>query len=256
MRKNGRQVFLFLLLFGISFLAAQIHNPGYTGITANEDSLFWQPNYLILGAPDSSSISIEIQAPALQKTKALYYDSREVMPKNMLFLDTRTSSYYMPRQVSDKLTRIMNRPSSNEVAPVFAAAVLAASIASQYVHIGYELHTDASDYVVDEKYYPILAALWEKSPQTAYQLFKIEAIEKERTVVILQNELSELTDLNLIKVRIQEKAPNLFFPAQQMEEVEQLLSEAIHKETLLADQKQKLRALLRIIAANSGEGRN
>jgi len=247
MSKKGCLKLFFLLVFAVHFLSAQIRNPGYTSTMANIDSIFWQPNYLILSGPDSSSLNIEMTAPSLPKSKTAYYDPRKVMPGNSLFLDTRSSSYYVPQQVGDKLNRIMNRPSSNEVVPVFAAAVLAASIASQYINIDYELKLIAADYVLDEKYFPILAALWEQSPQTAFQLFEKDSIKKERTAVILKNELSELAELNIIKMRLQENAPKLYFPAQKKEEVKKLISGDLKKEKLLAEQKQKLRALVRII---------
>ncbi len=246
MSKKGCPVLFLLLVFAVHFLSAQIRNPGYTNTKTNTDSIFWQPNYLILTGPDSSSLNIEMTAPSLPKNNA-YYDPRKITPGNRLFLDTRSSSYYVPRQVGDKLNRIMNRPSSNEVAPVFAAAVLAASIASQYIKIDYELKLAAADYVLDEKYFPILAALWGQSPQTAFQLFKYDSIKKGRTAVILKKELSELANLNIIKVKLQENAPSLYFPAQNKEEVEKLISGALKKEKFLPEQKQKLQALACII---------
>ncbi len=247
MSKKGLPLLFFLLVLTVHFLNAQILNPGYTGAKINTDSIFWRPNYLILTGPASSSLNIEMTAPSLAKNKNAYYDPRKVMPKNRLFLDTRSSSYYVPQQVGDKLNRIMNRPSSNEVAPVFTAAMLAASIASQYIKIDYELKLAAADYVLDEKYFPILAELWRQSPQTAFQLFKHDSVKKDRTVVILKKELSELEDLNILKVQLQENAPRLYFPAQKIEEVEQLISGALKKDKLLAKQKQKLQALVSII---------
>ncbi len=247
MKTNGRPAFFILLLFTAQLLGAQLGNPGFKGAAGVKDSLFWQPNYLILGAPDSSSFSIEITAPSSFKNKPAYYDSRVAIPKNRLFLDTRSSSYYVPRQVGDKLTHIMNRPSSNEVAPVFTAAVLAASIAIQYMNSGHMPERTATDYLVNENFFPILKALWQRAPQTAFQLYENAAIKNGRTVVILQKELSALTDLNILKIKTQEKAPSLYFPAEKKEKVKQLLSESLHNESFTSGNKQKFRMLIHII---------
>lgn len=247
MRPKSRSALLTLLMISAPLLCAQIRNPGFTGITETGDTLFWQPVYRIPGAPASDSLRIEMAAPSSLKNKPAFYDPRAVMPKNRLFLDTRGSSYYVPRQVGDQLAHIMNRPSSNEVAPVFAAAVLAARIASQYIDIGFELELKAADYLLDETYFPILKSLWKRFPQTVFELYQDETLKNGRTVVVLKKELARLSALNIVKVTIQEKAPRLYYPAQKKEDVKILLSEALKKERLLPEQKNKLIALIHII---------
>ena len=247
MNKNGGPALFILLLFTVQLLCAQIQKSGFTGTAVAGDSLVLQPRHLILGAPASRSLGIELEAPSSFNKKAVYFNPRAQLPQNSLLLDTRGSSYYVPRQVGDQLAHIMNRPSSNEVAPVFMAAALAVSIAMQYIDMGNELKLKADDYLIDTTYFPILKALYSQSSQTAFQLYENADIKRERTVVLLQKELSTLVDLNLVKVKTQEKAPPLYFAAQEKETVYQLLSEALKREELSNEKKQKLRTFVQLV---------
>lgn len=243
-------LFFSLLFLIISFLSsyAQIKNKGYTGKISKQDTVFWKPAYLPqIYVGDSSVVGFELQAPISQRSRVGYYDPRAVMPKNILFLDTRGSSYYVPYQVNHKLAQIMNRPTANEVVPLFAVAMLAASVAMQYVEIEHKIRILAEDYLIDEKYFPVLKVLWQKSPQTAEQIYKLKEIENKRTFSILEQELIALTDMKLIKVVLQEKAPSLYFAAQKKQTVKNLLTKGQAAGNFSKTQRQKFAQLIRII---------
>jgi len=246
-----QQILFFSLLFLIiSFLSshAQIKNTGYTGKIFKQDTILWKPAYLPqIYDMDSSIVAFELQAPISHRNHVGYYDPGAVMPKNILFLDTRGSSYYVPHQVNHKLAQIMNRPTANEVVPLFAVAMLAASVAMQYVDIEYKIRIQAKDYLIDEKYFSVLKVLWQKSPQTAEQLYKQNEIENKRTFSILEQDLTALTDMKLIKVVLQEKAPSLYFAAQKKQTVKILLSKSQAAENFSKTQRQKFAQLIQII---------
>ena len=224
----------FLILPEMGF--CQITNPGYTGTMAHKDSVLWQPRYLPpIDTLYSNEINFEISAPLPEHQRANYYDPKSVMPANPFYLDYRGGSYYVPRQVNNRIAQMMNRPSPDSFVPVFAIAMLAAKVALHYVNIEHKIRIEASDYLVQEKSFPLLQALWVRSPQTAFELYELNEVNENRTFVQTESELQVLVDQKLIKSKTQEEAPTLYFVAQSRETVLELLTAALtqdsHSET-------------------------
>ncbi len=244
-----RSIFIFLIiLMNISSLLSQIQNPGFTGKPLAPDSSLWNPQYHSIPLiSDFTSLGFEVTAPSADHFRTPYYDSRAVMPDNLLFLDSRGSSYYVPRQVSNRIAHIMNRPTANEVVPLFAVAALAAKLALQHVTIENIIRIDARDYILDEKYFPIMLAAWEHSPQKAPDLYKLRSINTNRSYEMLVEDLNYLVDRKLLKIKVQEKGPAFYYVAQTKQEAKQSISEAIANNSFTERQRQKLEKLLELL---------
>ncbi len=166
-------------------------------------------------------------------------DLKEVMPKNRLFWDYRESSYYTPWYVQDKLARIMNRPTPNEVVPILPIAMIAAKLALQKMEILKKIEIKPEDYLIPRRYWPILKALWQKAPQSAFDLYRIKEIQKERTLDVLRNDLQYLIDHKLVKPKKIPNAPTVYFPAQSRGKAIELLDSAIRNDRYSLMQKKQ-----------------
>lgn len=195
---------------------------------------------------DSLNFSIEYKP---KRPLSSFYDPANVIPKSPLELDYRQSSYYTPRVVSDHLNHIMNRPRSDCMVSVPTLALLAASIALQYIDIEKKIEIKAVDYLVEEKYQDILLLLWTKSPQKAEDIYKSKGINDTRNFNALQDDFKKLINLKLVKIKEIEKGAPQYFAAEKKEEVIQLLNEAYLNENLSIDQTGLLNTLLKRIQA-------
>jgi predicted transcriptional regulator len=195
---------------------------------------------------DSLGINFELVAPSASEEKLPFYDPKNVMPANRLFLDYRGSSYYVPRQVNNQLAHIMNRPSPDAFVPVLAVAYLAAKLALQAVQIKKMVTVDTSAYLLNSKKFKILQLLWKQSPQTAAQLYRNREIQSNRTFTNLQTDLDRLLEAKLIKIKHQEKAPPLYFAAQKGTIVRKLLNEALLRNNWNTDRRNRAKQLLQL----------
>ena len=193
------------------------------------------PFYL---AGDSFRIQLK-QKKGFLKLPEHLYDIKKVMPKNQLLWDNRESSYYTPPWVRYKMAQIMNRPTPNEVLPIFPIAFIAARMALQHFEILKKITIKPEDYLIPPKYWPILKALWDKHPQTAEQLYEITEINQHRTLKILRQDLQFLVEQKLIKQR---KIPNQspeYLPAQSRGKALLLIDEALRSKRFNMQQKKK-----------------
>jgi len=204
----------------------------------------WQPRYLpTLSEFDPYSLSktpkLNLEMPRA-KNNIRYYDPRNVMPDNFWELDYRHHSYYTPKDVSDHLDHIMNRPRADSFVPLPTLAFIAASLALQQLDIQKKIEIKAVDYILDEKVEFVLLSLWKKSPQTATDIFESAEINEDRTVVVLQSELQILIDKKLIKRKKMEAGPDLYFPAQTLAEAKLLIKNGIDFNQISEDELEKL----------------
>jgi len=176
------------------------------------------------------------------------------LPSNPLEIDTRTSSYYTPRNVQDKMDQIMNRPRSDTFLPVLAMAYFAASIAAKQLEIDKLFELKADDYFVPEDQFTILEKLWIKAPRRIDNLYLATDLKDETTAKELQNHLIILADNGLIKTRDAGENNILFYPAQKSEKVIELFMSALNDTSNSAEMQTKLNEhlekLQKIIPAN------
>ena len=192
----------------------------------------WSPRYLpdLFDKPSpiyKDVLNLQLHVPDRQPLLK-YYDKEKVIPKKFWELDYREHSYYTPRMVSDRMDQIMNRPRSDSFVPLPTVALIAASLALQHLEIRSKIQIDESAYFSVEESWPILLALWDKAPQTARQLFGHEPINRGRTLMVLQEELNNLVQNKLIKIKIMEKGEDQYFPAQPRQEVQNLLKDLLN----------------------------
>lgn len=225
-----------LLLFGpTEFLNAQT-----TDSTKNRASLnLWYPAYLPLPA---DSIKIQLKgAPTGRILPKINFFSGKYMTSDPFKLDYRESSYYIPNSVRDEIARGMNRPSPGSFVPVLGVAYLAARMALHYVTIQEKIRITAMDYLKNERYLAILKILWKKSPQTVYELYKQQGLNKNYTLIKLKQALNELEKGKLIKIRRNpNKGRTLYFPAQSPAKALLTLEQAIDNVPLSAQQRSRL----------------
>ena len=233
---------VFLLLFA-TWTQAQITNPFY----ADSLSAHFQTSLQLelAGSPiDSPGIGFQINAPAPSARVPHFYDPKSIMPQNSLFLDYRSGSYYVPRQVNDQIAHIMNRPSADSFVPILAVAYLAARIALQAVQIKKMIRIKPEDYLMPAERFAVLLALWKHSPQTAIELYRQPELQHKRTFKLLENELAQLVDSKLVKIKKQEKAPTLYFASQKEEIARKMLLRAVADETWTENKKNEAKELL------------
>ena len=174
---------------------------------------------------DSLQISLKYK-PKLNEIRL--YDPNTLMPSNPLKMDYRHHPYYTPRVVDDFINmNIMDRPPASSFVSLPTIALLAASVAIQYAAVKLKMEIKAEDYLLDEKYYPILNALWEKSPQTKEELYRISAIRNGRTMQSLQLDLDYLIDKRLLKMRKIPEGSTKYFTAQKKSDVINLLENSV-----------------------------
>lgn len=245
--------FVFFLI-SISQLFAQDISSKNPAKTDSLSKVFWLPQYQSLLNPlapefDEVGLHLEMIAPLPAKTPG-YYDLKNVMPADPFLWDQRESSYYTPRIVEEKMAAVMNRPKPGEVVPVFAMAMIAAHLAYQQLDIQKKIIITAENYLIEERCWPILLALLEKSPQTSAEIYHSQPVFKNHTMSILEKDLQYLADQKIVKINRPEKAEALYFAAQSKAEIIRLLSErlALPDQTgLPREQLQKLLILLKAV---------
>ena len=127
-----------------------------------------------------------------------FYSPENVLPAKSYQLDTRSSSYYVPRNVGDKLTDIMNRPRDTAFVPVLGAAFLAAQLAANYLWIEKKIELNKKDLIVALENFEVLNEILIRQHINLEQLYKIESINSRMTASILQAKLEILTDSKLL----------------------------------------------------------
>jgi hypothetical protein len=112
--------------------------------------------------------------------------SPNIISKDPFKLDVRGSSYYVPRMVRDELNLIMNRPRDNAFVPILPVAFLALQLATKYLLIQLKTEITTQDIENGQEGFPILKELWKKNPQTLSELYKIEELRDNYTMLELQ----------------------------------------------------------------------
>jgi len=173
-----------------------------------------------------------------------FYNPKNVLPKNPLFLDYRGSSYYTPKIVQDRLDFIMNRPRADSFVPIPVVAMLAANIAMKYIDIEKKMEITAKDYLLDEPFLSLLYTLWQKTPSTAGELYRQDSSATDKTYLTLEEHLEFLIGKKLVKSREMEAGETLYYPAQPSSEVIKLLEKGLIDSTLTENQRTRLAHLL------------
>ena len=241
---------LFLLITFILFGLLKESNSQITDSLQNQaaDSITtfqWKPKILYdlnKFNPESVHSNLQLINPQA-KTPLQYYNPENVMPKNSWEMDYRSTSYYTPRIVSDKIAKIMHRPPPDSFVPLPAVALLAVKMASKYLDIKIKIEIKADDYIIDETLEPVLFSLWEKSPQTVAQLYKRKNIQNKRTMDVLMSDIQVLMDKKLVKIRKMQTEADKYFAAQDLATVKKLIQSALETDSLTDYQKQKLSTL-------------
>ncbi len=208
-----------------------------------QDSLktvLWKPQLFLLRHSAADSLGIRLEHPEQPLTiPPTFLNWKNIVPSNPLLLDTRESSYYTPSVVQRELAHIMNRPTSNEVWPVGLVAMLAARLALQRLQIIKKTEIEAVDYLIPRRYWPILKALFRKSPQTVFQLYALKSINQDRTLSMLKNDLQFLIEQKLVKPRYTPEKPVLYFSAQSRTQALRLIEQGLRDDRVPLSQKKQ-----------------
>ncbi len=206
-----------------------------------------------------STLFLQKDTLALQ----LIFPVKKTIPKNVISMpkpsnnpfevDTRSSSYYTPRNVQDKLDQGMGRPRSDSFAPVMAMAFFAASIAAKQLEIDKLFELKATDYLIPDGQFLILEKLWAKAPQRIDGLYLSEGLKDETSAKELQTRLAALADKGLIKTRDAGKDNIFFYPAQKNEKVAKLFKKALNDTSNSVEVQKKLSALLKRVEKISSQ---
>jgi predicted transcriptional regulator len=198
-----------------------------------------------------STLFLQKDTLALQLT----FPIKKTIPKNVISIpkpssnrfevDTRSGSYYTPRNVQDKIDRGMGRPRSDSFAPVMAMAFFAASIAAKQLEIDKLFELKAADYLIPDGQFSILEKLWVKAPQRIDGLYLSAGLKDETSAKELQTRLASLADKGLVKTRDAGKDNIFFYPAQRRERVIKLFKKALNDTTNSKETQYKLAVLLK-----------
>jgi len=214
-----KKILLLLLLSALSNLVAQnqtkIIDSTKTDSTKIDTMLFVQ----------NDTLGLKLSYPQTNIPKNFF-----AMPKppvTPLDIDMRESSYYTPRNVQDKMDRIMNRPRSDSFMPILAMAAFAASVAAKQLQVEKLFELNAEDYLIPEKEFEVLEKLWIKAPQSIDELYLKSDLQNEQTAKLLQEKVASLSEKSLLKTRGDGENNILFFPAQKLEKVKELFKTAL-----------------------------
>jgi hypothetical protein len=167
--------------------------------------------------------SIKISLKYRPKLNEVNLFNSTPLPLDPTKIDYRRHPYYTPQIVDDFINEnVMGRPSASSFVSLPTIALMAAAIAVQYAAVQLKMEIKAADYLVDEKFYSIIFALWDKSPQTVEELYRIKIVAKNRTIITLQRDLDQLVDKRLLKMRKIPKSSTKYFPAKKRSEVVQM----------------------------------
>ncbi len=239
--RSGKQIEHFpkVVLFFVLLMAMQ----AYAQDSLKVPAVGIKPNFLQLAPLSLRGDSLHLQMNYLRRQNLHIppnvIDLHEYMPQNHLFWDYRESSYYTPWYVKDKIARIMNRPTSNEVFPILPVALIAAKLALQRFVIDKMIKIQPEDYLLPKKYWPILKAIWKKHPQSAFDLYRIKEIRQGRTLETLKNDLEYLVDRKLLKPKKIPNHPTVYYPGQSRGKAIELLDNALQDSRYSLQQKKQ-----------------
>lgn len=186
----------------------------------------------------------------------LTYPSQNKLPPNLikrplltspLEVDMRSSSFYTPREVQDKLDHIMQRPRSDNFVPVMAMAAFAINVAARQLQAAQLFEPKAEDYLLPESELLILKKLWIKSPLDLVGLYNEPEIQNIYTAAALQTSIFNLAEKNLIKTRSDNKNDVLFFAAQKLMRVKELLQKKLQAENITDAERQEYQQVILLI---------
>ncbi|MGD9898039.1 MAG: hypothetical protein AB7T22_02830 [Calditrichaceae bacterium] len=183
--------------------------------------------------------------------RTLYYSPENIIPANPLFLDTRSSSYYTPRIVSDRMDQIMNRPRADSFVPLPVAAVLAARLAAKYIDIGKKIEISARDYIIENEHILILNALWKNPGCSAADIYSDSLFKYQGTLNTLESSIGALQNKKLVKVRKVENENDRYYAAQSKQVVINLIENGMQSPDLTQAEKNSLYQFLKIIRDES-----
>jgi predicted transcriptional regulator len=211
------------IILVIVFLFLKGTTPFAQDSTRSSIGLTFKPAILL---PEFDSL-LEISSPEEITRKGWI---PEIDIKNPFAIDTRSSSYYVPRQVRDELNLIMNRPRESAFMPVLGlAAFLAYQIAENVLLVNLKTSIEAENFVRAKNKTVILEYLWEKSPRTADELFSLPEFRSKLTLNGLIDSINVLHNNKLIRTR-QEASELFYYPALNREafikKIETILSDS------------------------------
>ncbi|MGD9489292.1 MAG: hypothetical protein AB7W47_14840 [Calditrichaceae bacterium] len=179
-----------------------------------------------------------------------YYSPENIIPANPLFLDTRGSSYYTPRIVSDRMDQIMNRPRSDSFLPLPVAAVLAARLAAKYIDIGKKIEISARDYIIENEQRMILIALWKNPGCSAADLYTDSLLQYKGTLNTLETLIGGLQNKKLVKIRTVENESDRYYAAQSKQVVRDLIENGMQSPDFTPAEKDFLYQFLKLLQKN------
>jgi len=233
--KPGLYVFISFLLIHVTSLIAQNSSKFALYDTSLVDSAFVHRSNLL----NNDTLNLEMDFTTGMKIPQNII-SMPKAPESILDIDYRSSSYYTPRNVQDKMDQIMNRPRSDSFMPVLAMAAFAASVAAKQLQISKLFELKAEDYFVNENEWLILEKLWEKSPQKISDLYLNSKLKENNTATELQKIIMALAGKGIIKTREESDNTILFFPAQNKKKVTEMFRQALDDETNTDELQHKL----------------
>lgn len=244
-------ILIIVILYNPLIISAQDRDSLQVQTVDSVKSFIWQPKILPeLNQFDPHNVSQMLQHVVSNSKKSIkYYDPKNVMPKNFWEMDYRSTSYYTPRIVSDRIAQMMDRLPPDRFIPLPTVAFLAASIALKYADIQFKIEIKARDYLIDEDLQCILISLLQNSPQTADDIYQSEEINKSRTMEILEKDLQILIDKKIVKKKVMETEPDKYYAAQDVETIIKLIEHDLEIGTFTDEQQQKLFKLARKLSS-------
>jgi len=170
----------------------------------------------------------------------LNFISPEILPKQPWQLDMRSSSYYVPRMVRDKLNLIMNRPNETAFVPVLTVAFIALQMANQYLMVREKTQISSDNLIAAAPGLVILQELWKESPKTISQLYQTDIYQESITIVELHKIMETLLDNKLIRMKTIPEAETKFFPAVTRREIQDLIEHSVSDTSCTNSDRAKL----------------
>lgn len=245
--KNVLLIFSVLIQFS---LADEPAKPDSSA--AKNDSLLVIPSSPLSLIPQDS-INVQFKFPSKKTTAPARIIPRPSLPANPLSIDTRSGSYYTPKNVQDKMDQIMNRPRQDSFMPVLAMAVFAAKVAAKHLEVEKLFALKAEDYLIPENQIDILEQLWQKAPKRIDELYFAGNLSQGLTAKKLQNILLDLTEKNLLKTRDAGENNILFFPAQRKADVVKMIKAALRSENITEARMTQLQNLLQHLTSEDSQ---